>query len=150
MLLMYSLYFTFLDGVKATSVHRAHRLLSESTLILRTRRNGWTREKDPNVSRTYNFRIETDAAFSFARTNQLPNESLKDNSGRDLWAVRHRFPEEAVAIVLIIGVEITEAKFGINIPCDLTAERGRALGRDIRADPKTADVHLACKIKGFR
>jgi len=69
---MYSLYFTFLDGVKATSVHRAHRLLSESTLILRTRRNGWTREKDPNVSRTYNFRIETDAAFSFARTNQLP------------------------------------------------------------------------------
>jgi len=33
---MYSLYFTFLDGVKAISVHRAHRLLSESTLILRT------------------------------------------------------------------------------------------------------------------
>ena len=35
MLLMYS-YFTFLDGVKAISVRRAHRLLSESTLILCT------------------------------------------------------------------------------------------------------------------
>jgi hypothetical protein len=34
---MYS-YFTFLDLVKAISVHRAHRLLSESTLILRTLR----------------------------------------------------------------------------------------------------------------
>ena len=35
---MYSFYFTFLDRVKAILVHRAHRLLSESTLILRTLR----------------------------------------------------------------------------------------------------------------
>jgi len=35
---MYS-YFTFLELVKAISVHRAHRLLSESTLILCTLRN---------------------------------------------------------------------------------------------------------------
>jgi hypothetical protein len=33
---MYSFYFTFLDGVKAILVHRANRLLSESTLIVRT------------------------------------------------------------------------------------------------------------------
>src|ERR1700730_5285013 len=35
---MYS-YFTFLELVKVISVHRAHRLLSESTLILCTWRN---------------------------------------------------------------------------------------------------------------
>src|SRR4029077_20877421 len=33
--------FTFLDSVNAIFVHRAHRLLSESTLILRTLRNGF-------------------------------------------------------------------------------------------------------------
>jgi hypothetical protein len=38
MLLIYS-YFTFLESVKAVLVHRANRLLSESTLILRTLRN---------------------------------------------------------------------------------------------------------------
>src|SRR6266581_3429744 len=79
-----------------------------------------------------------------------PNEYLKHDAGCDLWAVGHRFPEEAVAIVLIIGVEITEAKFGINIPCDLTAERSGALRCDVRTDTKTADIHLAGKIKGFR
>ena len=36
MLLIYSYIFTFLDSVKAILVHRAHRLLSESTLILCT------------------------------------------------------------------------------------------------------------------
>src|SRR6266403_3124828 len=39
MLLLYSMYsfnFTFLDSVNAMLVHRAHRLLSESTLILCT------------------------------------------------------------------------------------------------------------------
>ena len=35
---MYS-FFTFLELVKAISVHRAHRLLPEATLILRTWRN---------------------------------------------------------------------------------------------------------------
>src|SRR5205809_4508585 len=43
MLLLYSMYsfnFTFLGRVKAISMHRAHRLLSESTLILCTLRNG--------------------------------------------------------------------------------------------------------------
>jgi len=34
MLLIYSYIFTFLDSVKAILVHRAHRLLSESTRIL--------------------------------------------------------------------------------------------------------------------
>src|SRR4030095_11624637 len=36
MLLIYSYIFTFLDSVKAILVHRAHRLLSESTRILCT------------------------------------------------------------------------------------------------------------------
>ena len=36
---MYSFYFLFLDRVKAILVHRAHRLLSESTLILCTLRS---------------------------------------------------------------------------------------------------------------
>ncbi len=41
MLLIYSYsYFIFLDGVKAILVHCAHRLLSESTRILCTLRNG--------------------------------------------------------------------------------------------------------------
>src|SRR5881394_2396096 len=41
MLLIYSYsYFIFLDGVKAVLVHRANRLLSESTRILCTLRNG--------------------------------------------------------------------------------------------------------------
>src|SRR6266436_3114620 len=38
MLLMYS-YFTFLDRVEVILVHRAHHLLSKSTLILWVRRN---------------------------------------------------------------------------------------------------------------
>jgi hypothetical protein len=38
MLLIYSYIFTFLDSVKAILVHRANRLLLESTLILRTLR----------------------------------------------------------------------------------------------------------------
>jgi hypothetical protein len=36
---MYSFYFTFLDSVKAISLLRAHRLLSESTLFLCTLKN---------------------------------------------------------------------------------------------------------------
>jgi hypothetical protein len=40
MLLIYSYIFTFLDSVKAILVHRAHRLLSESTRILCTLKDG--------------------------------------------------------------------------------------------------------------
>src|SRR6266705_4980153 len=78
-----------------------------------------------------------------------PNEYLKHDAGCDLWAVGHRFPEEAVAVVFIIGVEIAEADFGIDAPRDLAAERSGALRCDVRTDPKPADVHLARKVKSF-
>jgi len=72
-------------------------------------------------------RNRTDAALSFVGTNQLPNESLKNDAGCDLWAVGHRFPEEAVAVVLIIGLEIAEAEFGLDGTCVLAAGRNGAL-----------------------
>jgi len=50
MLLIYSYIFTFLDSVKAIFVHRANRLLSESTLILCTLRN-WPGGRMPDPIR---------------------------------------------------------------------------------------------------
>lgn len=93
-------------------------------------------------------RDRTDVA-SFAGTNQLANECLKNDAGRDLWAVRRRFPDEAVAVVFIIGIEIAEAEFGIDVPRDLAAERTGDLRCDVRTSPKTADVYLAGQIKRF-
>ena len=74
-------------------------------------------------------RNRTDAALSFAGTKQLPNEILKNDTGRDLRSVSRNFIEEAVAIVILI--EIAEAEFGIDAPSNVTAERAVGLHGDI-------------------
>jgi len=74
-------------------------------------------------------RNRTDAALSFAGTKQLPNEILKNDTGRDLRSVSRNFIEEAVAIVILI--EIAETEFGIDAPSNVTAERAVGLHGDI-------------------
>src|SRR6266404_8617459 len=92
--------------------------------------------------------IETDEALFFAGTNQLPNESLKSDPGRDLRSVRRDFIEEAAAIVIVI--EIAEADLGIDSSGDVTAERGRGLHGDPGTDVKTTNVCPGGHIKSFR
>src|SRR5438034_7284647 len=79
----------------------------------------------------------------------MPNESLKNDAGGDLRAPGPGLPDEAIAVVFIIVIEIAEAEFRIDVPRDLAAEPSGSLARDIRSDPKTADVHLACQIKSL-
>ena|SRR5439155_2881723 len=95
-------------------------------------------------------RADTGQGLNFSSPAALsPDKLLKNDAGRDLWAVGRGLPDEAVAVVFIISIEIAEAEFGIDAPRDLTAESGGDLRCDVRTSPKTADVHLACKIKSF-
>jgi hypothetical protein len=61
----------------------------------------------------------TEAALSFAGSNQSPNESLKLDTGRDLRSVGRNLIAVAAAIVVVI--KIAEAKFGIEAPGNLAA-----------------------------
>ncbi len=64
-------------------------------------------------------RDRTEAALSFAGSNQSPNESLKLDPGRDLRSVGRNFIGITAAIVIVI--KIAEAKFGIEAPGNLAA-----------------------------
>jgi len=83
-------------------------------------------------------RNRTDAALSFAGTNQLPNESLKDDAGRNLWSVGGSLIQKAAAIVIV--VEITETKLGVDAPGDVKAEPAVGLDSDLGANVETANV----------
>src|ERR1700720_2695470 len=74
-------------------------------------------------------------------------ESLKNDAGRELRAVRRNFIEEAAAIVIVI--KIAEAKFGIDAAGDLTAKRTVGLHSDLGTGVKTAHVCLASQIISF-
>src|SRR5436309_13666412 len=93
-----------------------------------------------------NFAIEPMRPL-FAGSNQSPGESLKLDTGRDLRSVGRNLIEIAAAIVIVI--EIAEAKFGIDAPCHLAAERTVGLHGDDGTNVKTADIHLAGHIKSF-
>src|SRR5438094_7564391 len=80
-------------------------------------------------------------------TDQSPNQSLKLDTGRDLRSVGRNLIEIAAAIVIVI--EIAEAKFGIDAPGHLAAERTVGLHGDDGTNVKTADIHLAGHIKSF-
>src|SRR5947207_14015650 len=90
-------------------------------------------------------RDRTDAALSSAGSNQSPNESLKLDTGRDLRSVGRNLIEIAAAIVIVI--EIAEAKFGVDAPGHLAAERTVGLHGNKGTDVKTADIHHAGPIK---
>src|SRR6266567_8407464 len=94
-----------------------------------------------------NFEIEPMRSFSFAGSNQLPNESLKLDTGRDLRSVGRNLIEIAAAIVIVI--EIAEAKFGIDAPGHLAAKRTVGLHGNDGTNVKTADIHLAGHIKSL-
>src|SRR5438552_16932414 len=91
-----------------------------------------------------NFAIEPMRPL-FAGSNQSPGESLKLDTGRDLRSVGRNLIEIAAAIVIVI--EIAEAKFGINAPGHLAAERTVSLHGNDGTNVKTADIHLAGQIK---
>src|SRR6202035_5044835 len=87
------------------------------------------------------------AALSFAGTNQVPNECLKNDASRDLRSLRRNFIEEAAAIVILIEKAVADLR--IDAPGDLTAERAVGLHRDVGPCAETADVCLARQIKSF-
>src|SRR5436305_3614912 len=93
-----------------------------------------------------NFAIEPMRPL-FAGSNQSPGESLKLDAGRDLRSVGRNLIEIAAAIVIVI--EIAEAKFGIDAPGHLAAERTVGLHGNDGTDVKTADIHLAGQIKSL-
>src|SRR5438552_17094290 len=93
-----------------------------------------------------NFAIEPMRPL-FAGSNQSPGESLKLDTGRDLRSVGRNLIEIAAAIVIVI--EIAEAKFGINAPGHLAAERSVGLHGDDGIKVKAADIHLAGQIKSL-
>src|SRR5205823_14619788 len=80
-------------------------------------------------------------------TDQSPNQSLKLDTGRDLRSVGRNLIKIAAAIVIVI--KIAEAKFGIDAPGHLAAERTVGLHGDDGTDVKTADIHLAGQIKSL-
>ena len=86
-------------------------------------------------------------ALSFAGSNQSPNELLKLDSGCELRAVGPNFIKEAVAIVIV--VQKSEAKFGIDVPVILVPEPTIALHGNDGTDIKAADVRLAGQIKSL-
>src|SRR5438067_9346958 len=93
-----------------------------------------------------NFAIEPMRPL-FAGSNQSPGESLKLDTGRDLRSVGRNLIEIAAAIVIVI--KIAEAKFGIDAPGHLAAERTVGLHGDDGTDVKTADIYLAGQIKSL-
>jgi hypothetical protein len=72
MLLIYSYIFTFPDSVKAILVHRANRLLLESTLILRTLREQGRMARSRLVAQPLQPHCSDQrvAAFCFARNRK--------------------------------------------------------------------------------
>src|SRR5438067_13152677 len=93
-----------------------------------------------------NFAIEPMRPL-FAGSNQSPGESLKLDTGRDLRSVGRNLIEIAAAIVIVI--EIAKAKFGIDAPGHLAAERTVGLHGNDGTDVKTAHIHLAGEIKSL-
>jgi hypothetical protein len=89
----------------------------------------------------------TEAALSFAGSNQSPNESLKLDTGRDLRSVGRNFIR--ITAVIVIVIKIAEANFGIEAPGNLAAERSVGLHCDSGINVKTADIHLAGQIKSL-
>src|SRR6476660_415587 len=94
-----------------------------------------------------NFAIEPMRPCLSRGSNQSPNESLKLDTGRDLRAVGPNFIKEAVAIVIV--VQKSEAKFGIDVPVILVPEPTIALHGDDGTDIKAADVRFAGQIKSL-
>src|SRR6266404_2771019 len=94
----------------------------------------------------HNFAIDR-CSPSFAETNQLPNESLKNDAGGDLRAVRRNFVKEAAVIKIV--VQIAETDLGVDAPGDLAAERAVGLHSDIGAGAKTANVCFTSQIESF-
>jgi hypothetical protein len=86
-------------------------------------------------------RNRTDATPSCAGTNQLPNERLKFDAGSELRSVGRNLVKVAAAVVIVI--EIAEAKFGIDAPGDLAAERTVGLhvdGMEPTSKPPTSTL----------
>src|SRR5205085_4245596 len=122
---------------------------TDGVRLHRRRQNSWRLGALKRLKYFANVQLRdrTDAALSFAGSNQSPNESLKLDTGRDLRSVGRNLIEIAAAIVIVI--EIAEAKFGVDAPGHLAAERTVGLHGNNGTDVKTADIHLAGQIKSL-
>ena len=87
----------------------------------RRRQNSWTLGalKRFKYFAQVQLRDRTEAALSFVESNQLPNELLKLDSGRDLRSVGRNFI--GITAVIVVVIKIAEAKFGIEAPGNLAA-----------------------------
>jgi len=136
MLLSYSYFiFTFLDWVKAIWVHRAHRLLSESTRILCTLRN-WPRARRTlgdlagigGILEPIVIRIRT-ALFRRATSLPLIQSTLPFGENSLVFVVRYR--RCRLFYWLHLGLSITfDCDRRSNHQGNQTAQSERTVGRD--------------------
>src|SRR5438552_8958803 len=94
-----------------------------------------------------NFAIEPTRPSLSREANQSPNESLKLDPGRDLRSVGRNFIGITAAIVIVI--KIAEAKFGIEAPGNLAAERSVGLHGNDGIKVKAADIHFTGQVKSL-
>src|SRR5207245_123953 len=80
-------------------------------------------------------------------TNQLPNECLEFHAGRELRSVGRNF--KGITAVIVVVIEIAEAKFGIDAASDVAAERSVGLHGNDGINVKTADIHFTGHVESL-